>query len=307
MNEAMLEWLPAVLAAAAFLVALLALLGVRINEHGARRNSPFADDFTRAPGHSLRRSTESAYRKLWRAILAATIWPLLVYAAWTSLYLLAGTPRSPMMDLAFSAVLLVGFAWALVRLMRAQQRFASLRLSLDGEIAAGQMLAGVVGQGARLVHDVSFPGGRFAHALVTPSGVCAIHTVARRGRGRGRQAVTVHVEGDDLRFPGASDPDTIPHVRAQAVLLADHLHQAAGRIVTVRPVVAMPGWLVDRQLSTDVAVLNPREAARLLTGPTLLHAATIDEIAGVLEAMGPRSQRAAAARDPLLERKEPRL
>jgi hypothetical protein len=306
-TDAWLEWLPVLVAAAALAVAVLILLLVRLREHAARKSSPFADDFTRAPGHSLRRATEAAYRVLWRAIVGAIAWPLLVYAAWASLHLLAEAPRSQLLDLAFSGALLLGFAWALVRLFRAESRFRRLRFSLDGEIATGQMLAGALGQGCRLVHDVSVPGGRIAHVLVAPVGVHAISTIARSASARGRQGVTVTVEGDELRFPGGSDTRTVPRARKSAQLLADRLRAALGHAVQVRAAVALPGWLVERRGASDVTVLNPREGSRLLAGAAVLPAAEVDEIAATLEGMAPPAAREAPPREALPERREPRL
>lgn len=302
-----LDWMPAILAGGAFGVALLVLLLVRMREHSARKNSPFADEFLRAPGHSMRNKTESAYRALWRAILVAVSWPLLVYGAWASLHLFTDIERSPETDLVFAAVLLLGFAWAVTRLFRAEHAFRRLRLSLDGEIATGQMLAGLIGRDCRLVHDVGVPGARIAHVLLAPAGVVSIRTMARHGNGRGKEGVTVHVEGNELRFPDGSDKKAVPLARRQAQLLAAGLQDALGYPVQVRPAVALPGWLVERRGVSDVAVFNPRDAAKLLAGPVVLPASELEEIVGVLEGMGPGARRPAPQRSPELERREPRL
>lgn len=309
MSEFPLEWIPALPAVAALAVAILVLFVVRLREHGARKSSPFADDFTRAPGHKLRRMTEAAYRSLWRAILFAMTWPLLVYAVWAGLHLELELPRSAPADLGCAVVLLGGFAWALARLWGAERRFRSLRLALDAEISAGQALGSLVGHGCRLVHDVGVPGGRIAHVLVMPTGIHAIRTVAslRRGRGRGREDVTVRFQGDQLHLPGRTDIKSVPLARKHGQLLADALGEQLGRSVQVRAAVALPGWRVEQQAGSDVRVFNPRDAAGLLAGPAVLAAAQIEEIAALLETMGPVSHRPPGQRAPVMERKEPRL
>lgn len=309
MSDFPLEWIPALPAAAALAVAILVLFVVRLREHGARKSSPFADDFTRAPGHKLRRMTEAAYRALWRAILFAMTWPLLVYAVWAGLHLELELPRSAPADLGCAVVLVGGFVWALARLWGAERRFRSLRLALDAEISAGQALGSLVGHGCRLVHDVGVPGGRIAHVLVMPSGIHAIRTVAslRRGRGRGREDVTVRFQGDQLHLPGKTDIKSVPLARKHGQLLADALGERLGHGVQVRAAVALPGWRVEQQAGSDVRVFNPRDAAGLLAGPAVLAAAQIEDIAALLETMGPASPRPPAQRAPVMERKEPRL
>lgn len=309
MNLPYVDALPAIPAAAALLVGLLALYFVRVRERGARRSSPFADDFIRAPGHQLRRRVEAAYRSLWRAALFTLVWPLLVYAAWAGAHLELEIPRSTLSDLACSALLVIGFGWALLRLLRAERRFRGLRLALDAEISTGQTLTGLLGRGCRLAHDVGVPGGRIAHVLVMPSGVHAIRTVAclRRGRGSGRDDVTVHFTGDELNLPGRTDTTTVPLARKNARLLSERLGEALGHGVQVRSAVALPGWRVEQQAGSDVRVFNPRDAGALLAGPVMLSAGEIEEITGVLEAMLPVATRPQAARAPVLERKEPRL
>lgn len=306
-----LDWMPALPAIAVLAAALLALLYVRVRERGARKGSPFADDFTRAPGHKLRRMTERAFRGLWRAILLATIWPLLVYATWAGLHLELGMPRSTVADLGFSAALVLGFVLILIRLLDVERKFRRLRLALDAEISAGQSLTSILARGCRLVHDVGVPGGRIAHVLVMPSGIHAIRTLAslRRGRGlgRGRDDVTVRFVGDELQFPGGSDLAAVPLARKHAQLLAEQLGEHLGHGVQVRPAVALPGWRVEQQAGSDVRVFNPRDASGLLAGPAILSPTGIAEIADVLETMVPAAARRAVVQEPVAERREPRL
>jgi hypothetical protein len=304
-----LDMLPAAPAALALIAALLAVAFVRTRERGARQNSPFADDFTRAPGHKLRRQVEAAYRSLWRAVLFTAVWPLLVYAAWAGAHLELGIPRSMMIDVGASVLLVIGFGWILLRLLRAERHCRGLRLALDAEISTGQTLTSLLGHGCRLVHDVGVPGGRIAHVLVMPSGVHAVRTVAclRRGRGSGRDDVTAHFTGDELHLPGRTDIRSVPLARKHARLLSERLGEALGHGVQVRSAVALPGWRVEQPAGSDVRVFNPREAGALLSGPVMLSAAEIKEIAGVLEGMAPVAPRPSATRDPVLDRKEPRL
>jgi hypothetical protein len=170
------------------------------------------------------------------------------------------------------------------------------------------MLAGLLGHGCRLVHDVGVPGGASPTFWSLRRGCTRFAHRPASGNGRGKEGVTVHVEGDELRFPDGSDKKAVPLARRQAQLLAAGLQDALGYPVQVRPAVALPGWLVERRGVSDVAVFNPRDAAKLLAGPVVLPASELDEIVGVLEGMAPGAERRTAPqRSPELERREPRL
>jgi hypothetical protein len=303
------ELMPALVAAGVFLLVLLVGWSLRAGEGRERRNAPFADDFLRSPGQSLRPRVEAAARRLAAANLFAGSWPLLVFLGWATAVFLLDLGRRDAIDLAAVVLLLAGTLLALVRMRGAETEFRRLRLLLDGDIAAGQSLAELLRQGARVVHDVSVPGFRINHVVVAPSGVFAVRTLTRRrgGRGRGKEDVTVYVQGDELRFPDGVDLKSVPRARKAAQLLADRLREPVGRAVEVRPVLALPGWFVDSRSATDVPVVNPRDAGRLLAGARVLDDRAIDGLVDCLEVIGPAPARGATARDPLKERKEPRL
>lgn len=301
---------PAVAAATFFVIVMLVASATRFHEVRARRGAPFTDDFLRSPGHSLRTRVEAAARAVASATLVAGVWPLLIFSAWAGAVILLAWPQSMLLSVATVALIVLGSIITLLRVLRAEQGFRRCRLLLDGEIAAGQALTQLLRQGCRVVHDVSVPGARVSHVVVAPTGVFAVRTLTRRGagRGRGKDDVTVYAQGDELRFPDASDVTSVPRARKAAQLLADRLREPLGRPVEVRPVLALPGWFVDSRTGTDVPVVNPREATRLLVGARVLDAAAMDELVELLEVLGPASaRRVPAGREPVIDRKEPRL
>jgi hypothetical protein len=301
---------PTVAAVLFFVIVMLVASATRFHEVRARRGAPFTDDFLRSPGHSLRTRVEAAARGVASATLVAGVWPLLVYSAWSGAIVLLGWPQSVLLAAATVALIVLGAIVTLVRVFRAEQTFRRCRLLLDGEIAAGQALTQLLRQGCRVVHDVSVPGARLSHVVVAPTGVFAVRTLTRRGagRGRGKEDVTVYAQGDELRFPDTSDVTSVPRARKAAQLLADRLREPLGRPVEVRPVLALPGWFVDSRTGTDVPVVNPRDASRLLVGARVLNDAAMDELVELLEVLGPASaRRVPPVREPLLDRKEPRL
>jgi len=53
-------------------------------------------------------------------------------------------------------------------------------------------------------------------------------------------------------------------VRSQAEWLSKALTKSTGDSVTVRPVVALPGWYVERTGRSDVNVINPKNVSFML-------------------------------------------
>ena len=301
-------WWPAFLAAGTFLVAILVFVGLRRRDLGARRRSPFAEDFLRAPGHGLRANAEASARSVFSAELFATTWPLLVFGAWAAAHWLGGLPAGPALDLGAAAVLVLGWLAGLSRVTREQSRFRRLRMALDGEIATAQVLGDLSAEGCRVLHDVPTPAGRLSHVVVAPSAVFAIRTLARRRshRGRGKEDVTVYVTGDELKFPDGTDLAAVPRARRSAMALAEALKPRLGRTVEVRPVVFLPGWYVDCRVGSDVQVMNPRETARLVAGPPVHGPDSVEAIAGAAAETGrPDGPAPAKPRPAAPERREP--
>ena len=62
------------------------------------------------------------------------------------------------------------------------------------------------------------------------------------------------------------------------------LSKATGERVTVQPIVALPGWFVDRKGKSDVKVLNGKEVPSFIaTEPATLSDKTIQQISYQLE------------------------
>jgi hypothetical protein len=76
----------------------------------------------------------------------------------------------------------------------------------------------------------------------------------------------VQFTGDALTFPDWKDSETIGQAKRQAKWLSQWLSSAVGEYVGVRPVVALPGWFVERSARGDVTVISGREALSLLKG-----------------------------------------
>jgi hypothetical protein len=133
-------------------------------------------------------------------------------------------------------------------------------LGYEGEIAVGQELNQLMRDGYYVYHD--FPAEKFNidHIVVGASGVFAVETKARsKPTSKDRKAdAKVKYDGNCLKFPKGTDIESIQQAKRQAEWLSKWLRSAVGEAVKVRPVVALPGWFVERVASGGIPVINPK-------------------------------------------------
>jgi hypothetical protein len=121
-------------------------------------------------------------------------------------------------------------------------------------------------EGAAVFHDL--PGEKFNidHVVIAPQGVFAVETkgYAKPNRDGGTADATVVFDGKALVFPQWSGSKPLEQADRQAKWLATWLTSATGERVHVAPVVALPGWYVDRKGRGDVLVFSGRELRKHL-------------------------------------------
>jgi hypothetical protein len=82
----------------------------------------------------------------------------------------------------------------------------------------------------------------------------------------------VSYDGNRLHFPKGTDIKFIQQAKGQAAWLSKWLKNVLGEAVVVRPVLAVPGWFIERTSSNGIAVINPknfRSIAKPKNGKTL--------------------------------------
>lgn len=242
------------------------LLEYRKRQERARRRSPLSIDLLRTPGHSLREKLDEQ-RANAVLDLALTMWmPSLVLGYLYIVSVATGRSASWLLQ----GVLLVCVAIFLVQRIRLLWRRSAQmdqdRLGLDAELAAGQELDLLMRQGAVVFHDL--PGERFNvdHVVVAPQGVFAVETKGYRKpqRDRGADDARVDYDGKLLNFPDWSSDKPLQQAQRQARWLGQWLTSATGEPVEVTPVLALPGWFVNRKGRGPVQVFGRTELERHL-------------------------------------------
>ena len=149
----------------------------------------------------------------------------------------------------------------LIRIVHKRQKY---REALDGELATAQCLESVIAGGAKVFHDIQADGFNIDHVVVAPGGVFAVETKHRlKPTGTNTKDVgKVRFDGQVLQFPGWVEKKPIDQARRQADWLSKFLSKATGESVEAKPVLALPGWWVDRTGRSDV--INPKNSSFML-------------------------------------------
>jgi hypothetical protein len=270
------------------LAALMERLVRWINGSPLEGRSPFTVDLARAPGFSVQHRVDGLQSDLAAHVALAFIVPFSFLALWLARKHLAVDVADLHVALTLAFVGSVATVWFILQVLRLSLGLRRARLTLYGKMAAGQEIDQLMRTGARVFHDLPGDGFNIDHVIVAPAGVFCIETETRGKpqHGRSVEDATAIYDGHGLRFPDVTDDVPVRHARDRARWLANWIKRATGLVIPVQPAVALPRWVIDRQGSGDVVVMNPREASRLLGSPRLLETEQVDQIAFQLEKLG---------------------
>ncbi|GAB3726474.1 hypothetical protein GCM10028862_01810 [Luteimonas pelagia] len=246
-----------------------------------KRRTPLTFELRNLPGENLRRrASEHSDAFMEAAALVIALGPI-VFSAW--LLSRIRTANVELLAMGFGwgdvlmAVLASGFlAWLVWKLMRHGR---SRRWALEGlqaELAVAQCLTPLIAEGAMVFHDFPTDRGNIDHIVIGRSAVFAIETKWRRKPPqRGRDAARVQFDGQQLLFPHHAETRPIEQARYQAEWLAKFLASGTGEPVPTRPLLALPGWYVEkanRAVRHDLLVSNCHNPAFMMGdkfGPAL--------------------------------------
>ncbi|MFQ6007207.1 MAG: hypothetical protein ACE5OQ_17095, partial [Woeseia sp.] len=134
-----------------------------------------------------------------------------------------------------------------VLLARRRTQFAR-----DASIAAGHGLQKLSANMNRVFHDVPCGSGVIDNVIVGLHGVYAVNVVARRPGKDNR----VRLDGDILDFAPGRYSRSLAEFGRRNRQLALEFGKMLGHEVRVRSVVAVPGWEIESQSSTEHLIVN---------------------------------------------------
>ncbi len=220
----------------------------------------------RGPGHTLREKLEEANTDVLTDVFVLMFMPLLLLATF-----LAQSHQRGLQGMIHLVPIYIAFALGIVfvvvyRLWKKGEQLDKFKAGYDAELAVGQELDQLMRQGAVTFHDIPADNFNIDHVVVSSEGVFAVETkgFTKLKQGRGKADVTVVFDGKLLRFPTWATKDPLEQAERQAAWLAKWLSSSVGTQVHVLPVVALPGWFVERTGRGEVRVYNGKELAGLL-------------------------------------------
>ena len=228
------------------------------------RRTPLTRQLLRMPGETLKRRIDDLDEKLYSYLFYIMTLPIMLYA----IFLAASqSGKSSGLIILLCIAILVSELFFIYKMWKMLKERINLRLALDCELAVGQELNHLMLEGCRVYHD--FPADKFNidHVVVSPNGVFAVETKGRAkpDKGGGKEEATVTYDGEKLNFPGWSEKDPLDQAKRQAVWLSKWLTSAVGEQVSVQPVLALPGWFIDRKKpSRDLIIFNGKNPDLLL-------------------------------------------
>jgi len=257
MKNILLMFLPTVILLGGMFIVLFPALWLYRWKNSGRR-SPLSRELLRSPGESLREQIEEISYDIDTVMVASFTLPALSYASFVSQLYFTNVKNPVQVFIFYLIITLLLTAFLIFRLSKKLTRRNELRLGLDAELAIGQELNQLMLNGYRVFHD--FPADNFNidHIVFGPDGVFAVET---KGRAKPVKSDTkrewkVTFDGQALLFPNWTEREFLPQARRQAEWLAKWLSSAVGEQVQVRPVLALPGWYIDRLKPSDVYLFN---------------------------------------------------
>ena len=161
----------------------------------------------------------------------------------------------------------------------------SLRLGFEAEIYVGQELNKLMLQNCQVFHD--FPAGKFNidHIVISPTGVFAIETKGRAKikNEKSNESWKLSYDGKVLKFPTWTETEPINQATRQATWLSNWLTKAVGENVPVKPILAFPGWYIQRTAANGIPVYNGKNPSFLAKGRPELTAKLITRITHQIE------------------------
>lgn len=222
------------------------------------RRSPLTKNLLRSPGHTLREQFEEDRLDLAFDLAALMVIPATILSLLFVTTILTGKlPSNTVLGVVAISVLAVS-SFQIRSALRRGAQIDQLRLGLDAELAAGQELDQLMRQGAITFHDMPAEKFNIDHVVIAPQGVFAVETKGYRkpNRNGGSNDATVEYDGKTLRFPDWTSDKPIAQAQRQARWLGEWLSGATGERTEVTPVLALPGWFVERKGRGAVIVLS---------------------------------------------------
>lgn len=147
---------------------------------------------------------------------------------------------------------LIYTGWKLTKLQKTMQNY---RDGLNAELIVGQSLTKLLPHNFYVYHDIPATNFNVDHVVVSPNGVYAIETKSRRKLIE-NEGHKVRIENNKLEFKSWTETKPIEQAKSIAIWLSEHLTGSVGEQIKVQPILALPGYFIERKDRNSLPVLN---------------------------------------------------
>jgi hypothetical protein len=260
-SVALQQVIPFLIMAAVVLIAVIVIHIFRYRIVSQGLHSPFTPKPERFPGQSLLKRLDELNDEISIQTASLLAVPMAIYASYVSYQYFGQRPFNKTEAISAAAIAMAFLGYTLFKLFRFRNERRKIRLGCEGEMIVGQALNRLMSKGYCVYHD--FPAEHFniGHIVVGEKGVFAIETKTRSKRttANRQQDATVEYDGRALHFPNGTEIEMIAQTKRQSKWLANWLSRAVGEELSVRAVLALPGWFVKRTAAQGMPVVNPTQ------------------------------------------------
>ena len=223
--------------------------------------NPLSRDLLRSPGHSLREKCDELFDEFIAVFVFVSITPILMYAIHISQSYWGGIPESAFRTAMMLVTTAAFMGYFMRRLSQLRYERNKHKLGLEGELASAEVLNQLMLHGCRVFHDIPMQYGNIDHVVVCSTGVYSINTKAlsKPKQGAGRAKVVVDYQSHTLKFTDRSGAIPVNQLQTESKWLSEHLSKSVGTSVSVKPILALPGWYVEGKYNQAFYdVMNPK-------------------------------------------------
>lgn len=233
----------------------------RFSPFRKKRKSPFTSNFLRAPGQTLGEKVDDIRTDVLLYMMIGAWGPTVMLAGAFGHAYIAEKRLSWVTVFLYGTTILIGLSWLGRKTYKLGRDLRQQLLGYEGEVAVGQELNQLMAHRFRVYHDFPADGFNIDHVVIGPTGVFAVETKARAkpDTGDGKKDAHLVFDGQRLCFPGWTETAPLEQAQRQANWLHQWIQRSAAESVPVVPVLALPGWFVDRKKSGAVLLSSGRD------------------------------------------------
>lgn len=226
----------------------------------AKRKNPINIDLLRGPGQSLLEKIEDIQLDIDSYLILQLITPFVIYI----FFLKSNQSLSTIIIFTGTGLIVLGFScYKLFTFIKLKRKMS---LGYDAELAIGQELNTLMRDGYHVFHDFPANNYNIDHVVVGANGVFAIETKGRSKpvQKNGKSEYKVIYNGKKLTFPSWTEENSLDQAKRQANSLQKWLTSAIGEPIEVNPVLAIPGWYIERTSNQGILVINGKNSLKAL-------------------------------------------